>query len=223
MSFWSKYGTLNSQESENYAENSTLWAAEWVFLAELAGEDNEAKIQELSDFINSDLKVSEGLYNQLPFVNNTKEDSISHDQITGYIALSNRYNLGFHIPIWKEIKRQWFRYDNINPEKPELNKILHPRDMIFYGMICGSKLWYLLSPILFLMSLFSVFKPKGVTSGKILWWVRINAIRNNYVRLKLLGFYNWLIRGGYGHSFRVYFNNTKHPIYRLSLRVYPRE
>ena len=222
MPYWSKYGTLNAYSHEEYAENSTLWTIEYIFMKELAGEDPEPKVIELANFIEVFLKVEDGLYDQLPHKAGNHDDATSNDQITGFMALSCRYNLGFHKEIWKEIKRQTFRYDNLNPESPSWKRFLHPRDIIVYGMMAGSKLWYLLAPIVFIAALVSCMKPKGVTSGKLLIWTRINAIRNDWIRDMWLKFFNWVIRGGYGHAFRVYFGRTGHPMLRLLDIVYPR-
>ena len=67
----------------------------------------------------------------------TPEDTtyISLDNLTALSALSQNYAA----KIYAETKRQWLRYDNLNPEKPSWSRIQQPRDIIFYVLKLARK------------------------------------------------------------------------------------
>jgi hypothetical protein len=204
-SYWNTYGLLNSDKTHypNFDENASLYTVEYLFLKD---DPNCPEAFNLMKFY-AQVKVSSGLYGQLPFFAGNNDDYTSHDQISAMMCFSKRYNMGIHNDIWAEVKRQGFRYNNITPDSPGLKGLLHPRDIIFYGMIAGSKLWYLLWPLWFLMIVWSQFGQE--TSGKCLNWVRCQGMGWNWT-LKILG---WLMPyKDWREVFAIYFPDTNHPI-----------
>ena len=94
----------------------------------------------------------------------------SHDNLTGMSVFSVLYGHKWHEGIWHYAKQNKFRYDNVFPENPSWKRILHPRDIIFYGFLNKNWLAYLGLPLLFIMMLVSFTSDR--TNGRILWYFR---------------------------------------------------
>jgi hypothetical protein len=204
-SYWNNWGMLNarSEDPANFNENSALFTAEYIL------KKDDPNLPECFAFVKflAETKISKGLYNQLPRFAGNNDDYVSHDQLSSWMLMSKKYNMGIHNDIWAEVKRQGFRYNNITPDSPGLKGLLHPRDIIQYGMIAGSKLWYLLWPLWFLMIVWSQFGQE--TSGKCLNWLRCQGMGWNWT-LKVL---EWLMPyKDWSSVFAVYFPDPNHPI-----------
>lgn len=187
-----------SEDPTNFNENSSLYTVEYLFLKS----DEKVGLSLVKYFL--DCKIANGLYNQLPFHAGNDDDYVSHDQLTAWMCISKKYNWNMHQEIWEEVKRQGYRYNNIEPGK---GWILHPRDIMFYGMLTGSKLWYLTYPILLLIMVISQFGQD--TSGKCLNWLRCKAMGWNWT-LKILGWF--MPYKSWKEVFAVYFPDQNHPI-----------
>lgn len=139
----------------------------------------------------------------------------SHDNMTGlYIAKE----LGLHnmdLPI--------IRWDSKKEGKYDRKYWLHPRDVIFYGLL-SNKFWgYLLAPLLILFSIDTYTKPYEETSGKCLWFARFGvlSLSDNLFKRSLgkiglvLGLK--LMRHDHGdeafqNAFGYYFKEYSHPV-----------
>lgn len=196
MKFKNKYFLINATEHETVSENTVLFSYENLLL-----QYNDVLNRHILNYIGL-CKISKGRYNQLPHTTGTHDDYMSHDQLTTFMnmfygmKLNNEYK-----EIWEEIKKQKFRYDNINPNKPSWKRILHPRDIIYYAYLNKSILGYLGFPFLFFSAIYSCFKKYKTkptllnkikhfiktrewldysfqelsTSGKMLWWTRFKT------------------------------------------------
>jgi hypothetical protein len=207
MSFYNPYGLLNasSEFPGDTNENSSLYTVEY-----LLKKDDAPVLASLIKYYEMCKKDRPGLYNQLPFFAGNNDDYMSHDQLTGMFAASKKFGLNLHDDIWSEVKRQGFRYNNMTPDSPGLKGLLHPRDIIVYGMVAGSCLWWLFYPILLIIMIISQFGSE--TSGKLLNWVRCTAFGWNktlWILEKFMPYKSWK------EVFAVYFPDPEHPINKL--------
>ena len=217
------YGLINARPNEKNGENSLLYTAENILIKELLGKNN---FQEKLTFYKAvkQCRDSKGIFSQTPARNLTGNDQyMSHDQLTAIFAISRKYGFEYHIEIWEEIKRQLFFYDNVNPRNPSITSFLHPRDIIYYGICAGSKLWYLGIPLLVIMAVISCWPIKenrhGIdiipTSGKLLTFVRFSALKG--IIPGFSGIYDFLTEiirirlGGWPAAFLIFFPYTDHP------------
>lgn len=205
--YWNSYGTLNarSEDINNINENSSYYTVAYVLKKSLTENQwGSAEVQALLNYY-SLCKISDGLYNQLPFHCGNKDDYMSHDQLTAMMVFSKMFDLSIHEDIWAELKRQHFKYNNMEPGK---GWIMHPRDPIYYGMLTGSKLWWLLYPLFILMIIWSQFGTE--TSGKCLNWFRLVGLGH----FRMLRFFEWLMPkyASWKEVFATYFPDPQHPL-----------
>lgn len=219
MSYWDTNGLLNSNFNENGGENSMLYTYEYLLLYKLC---YNSLPREYLIYLNSIIKCEKkpGLFNQHP----TNNDFMSHDNLTSIICASENFDLNLTRTIWKEIKRQgYIKYDNINPDKPK--RWLHPRDIIFYGILNNNIICYLLFPILLIMMLITLMGDKQFTCGKILWFIRIYSTKKILLNLLFKPIYDILLKKKYGkypliEIFNIYFPEKNNPIHRLTRKYY---
>lgn len=215
--YFDTYGLLNSRPDEVNAENSLLWTFEYILLLRHMGLDTNASVEALKRAINDCKLGKPGIYAQNPsYVANkpliASDEHMSPDQLITITGFSYLYGLEHHKLVWQEIKNQWFRYDNITPDKPKY--WIHPRDLIYYGILGGSIIARLFLPLYFIMIILSCTNEKMNTSTKILTFVKLHVIRNRFVA-KIC---NMLIKrrnNDWNDVFRIYFPDINHPIHKL--------
>lgn len=223
MSFYDDFGLINAKPGEKNGENALLFTVEHFFLVQ--DKTERFSIRQAIHTCQNDT----GIYEQNPArLLKGKDKYMSHDQLTAIIAFSYYNNLDIHIDIWNEIKRQWFRYNNMEIPQTFMEKLLnkrflHPRDIIFYGYCAGSTTCKLLLPLLWLFMALSSIKtykkrPHGVfiaTDGKILNFVRIKACMEKSWLWKLQWKLNtWIVKkklGSWNRVFNIYFPFDDHP------------
>lgn len=198
--FWDDNGLLNAYKDEKFGENSLLYTLEYLLIT-----GDQAVDQLLCSAINR-CQISDGLYYQHP----TNFEQMAHDQLTAivcyfYLKRYSRLNL-----VWDQILKQNYHYDIITPDKPE--KLLHPRDVIFYGCLVGNKWAQLLSPLLVVMMIVTLLGKKEDTSGKLLWWTRVMSLRGKIKKWIFLKVAPLLMRQSYEEVFAFYFKDPEHPI-----------
>ena len=224
MSFYDSNNLIKSRKSEETAENAILWTYELLLLRELKGEDVE---EEKGQFLDAllEMEIKRGLFHQNPaysFDGDLQNRLMSHDQLTAITSASYRYGWRFHEEVWKEIKRQKLRYDNYRPDNPE--RWLHPRDLIYYGILADSKIARLFVPILALICLISCLSKRRETSGKILAWVRFQTLKKKSLTMRLASkvadFIIYLIHGSWADVFSIYFSSEGHLIQEKAKQVY---
>lgn len=223
MDFIDDNGLINSRPEEIHAENASLWTLEYILVRKLFGAATPKYTAALFDFFD-ECKIRPGLYDQRDFRDGSQDDEMSHDQLTAISCFSYMMGLKWHKEIWKEIKRQKFRYDNINPDKPSIKRTLHPRDIIFYGIL--NDVWWCKAafPIFRKITKISCevdsFSKNGqpVTSGKLLAFVRTASTKGRNEKMaKLFDEITGIIRRNrsvnkWERVFEVYFGYEKHPI-----------
>jgi len=215
--FLDSYGLVLPHPGTEVRENSILFTVEHYMLT---GERKEL-VQDLIELCRTD----KGLYSQHPsHALQGKDRYMSHDQLTAMIAFSKMNDLDIHKEFWEEIKRQWYRYNNIDVPQTFMEKLLnkrflHPRDIIFYSYCNKGLGGYLFFPILIIIMIISLWQKKEViahgevcldTDGKLLSYVRMKAIDNRVVTF----LFNWIIKkrfGSWHNIFKEYFRYEDHP------------
>ena len=156
----------------------------------------------------------EGLYTQTHYGKKADhgEEGLepnSHDNITAQITAYKLCDQDEKVQqMWDYIKRNFFTYDFRSPNTFVKERILHPRDIIYYGHVAGNILCTLMLPLLYLMLIHSCMKPVNITSGKLLWYVRNHC---------LPGIFKWTFDKLVDTkvSFEIYYHQEGHPIKEL--------
>jgi len=130
LKYVNEYGLINASKNKyGVDENCILYSYQYYLLTGCSN------IKENMEEYISSCNSKVGIYNQYPEMKGTKEDYMSHDQLTTIMNYSYKLGYDWHKHIWKEILRQKFRYDNVNPENPSWSRFLHPRDIIYYAYL----------------------------------------------------------------------------------------
>jgi len=216
--FRDSYHLLGSRSHEKNAENAILWTIQHYFLTD--GSEDEVTIYNALN----NMRKAPGIMAQHPSKSLIGHDRfMSHDNLTPVMMFSIYNNSYFHKELWKEIKRQWFRYNNVDipetfEEKLKNPRFLHPRDVLFYGHLCGCFLWKLLAPLTLFFMLFSVKKKKGSvmkTDDDLLNFVKLAALKDrSWFWNKVWKFNLWKVKrefGSYHKVFSIYFPEEDHP------------
>lgn len=232
FSYFNKYGLLNSEFDvvERCDENAILYQLQYIQKLQLEDpssiELNNRK-QAALEYIKL-CKIKDGLYNQRP----NNPEPISHDQLTSFIIISKLCNMKFHREIWEEIKRQKFGYNNFDSTwRP-----LHPRDIIYYGILCGCKLWWILYLPFLLISIISVWgtyytRPQIdiviknwlkngkweqntliESSAKLLSWTRCIILFPKTFKILSFFVFKTSIFKSWKEVFSYYFKDQNHPL-----------
>lgn len=123
--------------------------------------------------------------------------------------------------VWQEIKRQKFRYDNVNPKNPE--RYIHLRDLVFYRVCAKSNLCTLLLPILTIACIVFCMRKREETSGKILAWVKMEILFHFWIMQVCKWVCDKLIakkHGDWVDVFEIYFLNETHSIKKMTQKRY---
>ena len=211
-----QYSYVNCNTTERVGFNAILFTAEYLLSS--SDVDPAAHDIEMQIFGKTVPQILKGsVYFSTP------EDTtyISLDNLTALSALSPNYAA----KIYAETKRQWLRYDNLNPEKPSWSRIQQPRDIIFYGMQAGSWICWILSPIMLLFCFMSMFSSFDETSGKLLVWVRLYSLKQNLFMRIALWFFTLQLRVCHSQNWydvvKIYFQgDEQHPVVLNFKRLY---
>lgn len=219
-------GLLNSRKDEKHAENSLLWYVEYLLLLDKSNSLTEAHISHMGGILEK-CRVRPGIFAQNPeFARRMRQGDTSHDmymspdQMVAIFTISAKFGWEYHYEIWSEIKRQKCRYDNLKPDKP--SRWIHPRDLIYYGYLAGSKWAKLLLPLYYIMLLITFSKGTG-TSTRILSWVKNVQLVQFPINRFIWCICDKLIRrkfGSWAKVFSIYFPHSDHPIQVLANKLY---
>lgn len=205
------YDLLHVRQGE-FSENGPLFTAEYRLLKHLLGKNNY-KVGLIAQNI---IKV--GWFDPNPSDNNGVTVHFSHDNMTGLYVLTKLAGLDCNnLPILKWNERWW----------------LHPRDIAFYS-IMKENIWskLLLVPFLLLLlvsSLVSCSRHRDITSGKMLWWTRWNALMLHKSRIvracakigfKLATALITMKNDSWVGVSAIYFKEVDHPVNELMRELY---
>lgn len=219
MSFWDNEGLLHVEPNQD-SENGILFATEFHLSEKLLG--NKLDSAKISIAINRTERI--GWFDPLPSGDNQPWCHFSHDNMTALYCL--RFLHGYSVQRLPII--EW----NNNKDLERINNYwLHPRDILFY-LIMKEKKWSYIGIILLgIMSLITCSAKRERTSGKCLWWMRLNILSlhsSNLVRTiskYILTVITKLLQKEHGKNpwidiFNIYFRNPDHPV-RLNIgRLY---
>lgn len=146
----------------------------------------------------------------------------SHDQLTAYVVWAP-YNA---VEIWRLLKLGKFSYDNLNPGKFNKKRIMHPRDILFYGIMAGSTICKVLSPLMYLTGITMAlpyrlkkrkegWKLENKNSNEILWWLRLKVLPRGPANFVFKAFYRLCIKLRFGdlHGLMLdYYADPEHPV-----------
>ena len=203
-SFFDKYGLLHVQPNEP-SENGILFLAEHVLLSHRLGVGPELELNEILTAMDL-TEWSEGNFQALiP----EQGKHFSHDNMTGLQCLEYFYmGMGDFHAKWND--RWW----------------LHPRDLIFYGLLAKHRWAKVLSPLLLLFAYVSVRRERAITSGKCLWFLRFATLESGsgihnkigYLGMKMCEKVMKKYHGDkpWADVFQIYFRNPEHPNRRLA-------
>lgn len=226
MSFIDNYGLINSRTDEVNAENAILWTYQNIILTDETNINSDVRREALEKAFNK-CRISNGLYHQNPAFAISgpqieKDKYMSPDQLLTICGASYRYRLTHAKDIWKEIKRQKFRYDNINPDNPK--RYIRPNDLVFYGYSAGSFICKLLVILISLGCVISCLRNKNETSGKLLAYIKCKSLeRESFIMrctFKICTYLVNLKNSGWGDVFSIYFKDKNHPNNTLARRIY---
>ena len=212
-----KNGLITVDEGGTSAENSFLWTVELFIVQHKQGNNTDSLCFTIDKAL-EDMDLGKGLYKQAPHIglDQGHDSYMSHDQLTAiicYLSIKGRKDK------IKEILKAFkygISYNNVDSKfRP-----MHPRDLIFYNIMNGSILAWLLLPLLLLITFITfkqnIKKRNGVelqkTDGEILYYIKrecTNAFRpvNSYCESRVKSRF-----GSWDKLFNVYFRDDNHPI-----------
>lgn len=225
--FYDSFGLITEERTRENSENSLLFTVENFFLDKM-NYRRKMFLENVLEICNEE----NGIYRQHPAKLTGHDQYMSHDQLTAIVCFSYYCGLKAHKEIWKEIKRQWLRYNNITvpttiKEKIFNERLLHPRDIIFYGICNNNYMAFLCFPVLFIIMFISCWSKRTVisygapalkTDGKLLTFIRVRALNWKW----LIKFFDFVIEkrfGGWEVIFRTYFRYEDHPNVILSNKL----
>ena len=214
MSFYDEYNLVHCKPKE-VSENASLFTAEWLLLEQMTQENSGMALEIAATSMISTLwNPEEGRYQDRGGVAGYHW---SHDNMTGIYAMSSING--------------WLPKSGLEKQTTTPNRFIHPRDILFYGMV--ERRWWatLAYPLVYLLLLvFSIqpcLKPVGSTSGKLLWFVRARTMINEKLFMANL-FYSIINRiAEYRHGdkpwvkiFATYFPYEDHPSNILARHIW---
>lgn len=212
------YGLTNSRPDEKNAENALTWTAEHILLEDALNKPSEARIATFKTALNK-CRVRPGVFHQNPSYALSEpvvahDKYMSRDQLISICGISKKYGWGVEKEIWKEIKRQWFRYDNVNPDKPR--RWITPWDLAFYALCADSWIGRLLYPFLAMSCFWSCLRKKEDASGKLLTFIRCKSLKLDSLFGKCTKLLFWNNKYWWS-AFNIYFRRQlNHPCIQLA-------
>ena len=198
------YGLVT--EYDQTTENCNLFYAQYLTLRE-GNMTPVERVQELNFFqINMLLKrIKPGLFNRRK---QPDTRSTSHDEITGFMVASHILNTSHKHEIWKYLLLHLGVYNNNGRVYLPFN----PGNFYAWGAYVKSPLRWLVAPIFAINMAISLRKPKGETSGKILYWLELFTMPEDWLNRRLKQYYIRKMTAMYGSDwlkelYAIYFNS----------------
>lgn len=188
--FKAGYGLVT--EADPTTENCNLFYAQYLALANDSMTQVE-RTQELSFFqINMLLKrIKPGLFNRRK---QPDTRSTSHDEITGFMVASHLLKTTHKHEIWKYLVMHLGVYNNNGKVWMPFN----PGNFYAWGAYAESSLRWLFAPLYAINLAISVAKDKGETSGKIIYWLELYTMPEDWFNKTLKSYYTKKMLAMYG-------------------------
>lgn len=162
--------------------------------------------------------------------------TISHDNISAIASFSAMFQLDFHKKIYQHGIKNFWRFDNVYPDKPRWKRIMHPRDIIYWsrlgGSFIGKSLAWLFMWIFYITQIWSAldfYEKNGdiATSGPLLIYMRLMPLRTKWYNFGARFCWwlckkirKWKHRRNYDYMFEYYFKYENHPNRVLAKKVF---
>ena len=191
-------GGLVTKENPT-TENNNLFYAQYL----ASGGENVYNYNEVM----ASRRTSNGLYLRSP--HHTKR-SVSHDEITAYMAISKMLKLNYHHEIWNQLKANYGAYPAII-EKWYDYLPFNPANYYAWGEYAGSKWSKIFFPLYFINMTIALSKDKQQTSSKLIYWLELNTMPSTTLNRFLKDFFNSKMTSQYGADYlkkmrMIYFN-----------------
>jgi len=210
MNYWNE-GLVTS--SDPVTENRNLFYAEYLALG---GVD-----QGFNSFMHQK-QLPNGLYLRSSLHTNR---TVSHDEITGWMASSYILKTGHKLEIWKTLLSNYGAYPAV--VKDFTDKLpYNPGNYYSWASYAGSASKYLFLPMYFINLLIAIAKEKQNTSSKIIYWLELSTMPKTWINLQMKKIFEAKMKSQYGEKwleslFSIYFANesrTDFPIWKEILK-----
>lgn len=199
-----KHQMINATGDDGVSENTLLFSVENYLL-----ERKDVYYADMLYFISQLGGSVTEPYNNLPGLTSGKDKYTSHDQLTALAVFSLAMKRDFHKHIWSWLKSHWFSYDNIS-KKTNFKRIMHPKDILFYGYCAGSIPCAIMLPLLSIMLMVSCFGDDS--NGPMKTWVRCKGAKMKityWLCTKIIKHNKYF--GSWKKVFNTYFPDENHP------------
>lgn len=135
--------------------------------------------------------------------------SVSHDEITGMMSVSFKYNTFHRFEIWKSLLKNLGAYPAIVVDKSDYLPY-NPANYYAWGQYAGSKLSYLFLPLYFINMIISSNKDIQITSSKIITHLELSTMPKNFVNKLMMKYFEKKMVKQYGSDYllelrKIYF------------------
>lgn len=219
MSYYNKYGLINSDKNEEVSENTALLSLEHIILTKLLDEDPSYMEVSLIEYFEKLRNPSTSRFNDVP---EGSTSYITPSQYTTLCAFSHRHGLNFHKEFWNKVK--YGTYDNISGEFNS-KRAINPKDLIYIGYLNDNKLCKLTIPLLCVDTILAfMINYKNKASKQLLTLVRNYGLNGKSTLFNLTwklctNISNRKSVDGYKGIFNRYFENEDHPNRVLARRI----
>ena len=199
--------------SDPRTENRNLFYAQYLALG---GVD-----QGFNSFMHAK-QLANGLYLRSSF---HTDRTVSHDEITGWMASSYLLNTVHRVEIWKTLVSNYGAYPAVVKDITD-RLPYNPGNYYAWASYAGSSAKYLFLPMYFINLLIAIAKEKQNTSSKIIYWLELSTMPKTWVNLQMKKIFEAKMKAQYGEKwleglFSIYFNSesrTDFPLWKELLK-----
>jgi len=197
--FDTEYGLLNvHQNLQLPEENSPLWSIQYYLLNTCRPDIYFSLVA----YWGKCETETEGLFNQRPWKDGSKEDYMSNDQLIALICLNCKWKQE-NIRIWSYLWKHLFTYNNLTG-KIDFNRLMQPKAVLVSAYSAGHKV---VLPLLSFTCILSCLSDDHTTSGKLKAWTIMESF-NLKRTMKICTF----LVGSWDKVFNTYYWQEDHPL-----------
>lgn len=136
--------------------------------------------------------------------------SVSHDEITGMMAVSAKFNTFHRFEIWKSILTNFGAYPAIVMNKSDYLPY-NPANYYAWGQYVGSIFSYLFLPLYFINLIIASNKKKEETSSKLIYHLEFSTMPKSFINNKMFSYFENKMKEQYGSAYlmqmrKIYFS-----------------
>ena len=215
--FSEKYGLVTDNDPES--ENGQLFLAHYSLVLDSLYPKKIDQIEYISERVKADVTlirqldnscVETGLYHRN--IDLSDKRIMSHDNMSGIMAWSFLRSTGHRFSIWNYLVKHLGTYDNSQGKSKQLSRFLpfNPSNFFVWGLCAESKLAYLFLPFYIPSLILACNRPKEDTSGKILAWIELSVLQDNFICRHLFKYYEKKMKKQYGEDYMKELINIYH-------------